>query len=128
MYNTAREKFDSVKNAAQEKFDATKRFIVDPIKDAVDKVKGLLKKSKDSFSDFKLKIPKPEMPKMPHFSLETSTKNVLGKDITYPIWYRYTMACKRRYFYSANYLWNEWSEGAGEAGRGCITVEQKDIG
>ncbi|OOR70880.1 phage tail tape measure protein, partial [Bacillus cereus] len=84
MYNTAREKFDSVKNAAQEKFDAAKRFIVDPIKDAVDKVKGFIDKIKGFFSDLKLKIPKPEMPKMPHFSLETSTKNILGKDITYP--------------------------------------------
>ncbi|MED2497109.1 phage tail tape measure protein, partial [Bacillus thuringiensis] len=84
MYNTAREKFDSVKNAAQEKFDAAKRFIIDPIKDAVDKVKGFIDKIKGFFSDLKLKIPKPEMPKMPHFSLETSTKNILGKDITYP--------------------------------------------
>ncbi|HDR3512612.1 TPA: phage tail tape measure protein, partial [Bacillus cereus] len=84
MYNTAREKFDSVKNAAQEKFDAAKRFIVDPIKDAVDKVKGFIDKIKGFFSDLKLKIPKPEMPKMPHFSLQTSTKNILGKDITFP--------------------------------------------
>ena len=44
MYNTAREKFDSVKNAAQEKFDAAKRFIVDPIKDAVEKVQGFIEK------------------------------------------------------------------------------------
>ncbi|MGQ7115702.1 hypothetical protein ACUOFC_62935, partial [Escherichia sp. TWPC-MK] len=64
LYNTAREKFDSVKNAAQEKFDAAKRFIVDPIKDAVDKVKGFIDKIKGFFSDLKLKIPKPEMPKM----------------------------------------------------------------
>ena len=61
-----------------------KRFIVDPIKDAVDKVKGFIDKIKGFFSDLKLKIPKPEMPKMPHFSLQTSTKNILGKDITFP--------------------------------------------
>lgn len=84
MYNTAREKFDSVKNVAQEKFDAAKRFIIDPIQNAVEKIQGFIEKIKGFFRDLKLKIPKPEMPKMPHFSLETSTKNILGKDITYP--------------------------------------------
>ncbi|MBH0340595.1 phage tail tape measure protein, TP901 family, core region [Bacillus thuringiensis] len=84
LYNSAKEKFDSVKNAAQEKFDAAKRFIIDPIRDAVEKVQGFIEKIQGVFNDLKLKIPKPEMPKMPHFSLETSTKNVLGKDITYP--------------------------------------------
>ncbi|PFP88713.1 DUF2207 domain-containing protein [Bacillus cereus] len=84
LYNSAREKFDSVKNAAQEKFEAAKRFIMDPIRDAVDGVKGFIDKIKGFFDNLKLKIPKPEMPKMPHFSLQTSTKNVLGKDITFP--------------------------------------------
>ena len=55
MYNTAREKFDSVKNAAQEKFDATKRFIVDPIKDAVEKVQGFIEKIKGFFNNLTLK-------------------------------------------------------------------------
>ncbi|OUB11878.1 phage tail tape measure protein, partial [Bacillus thuringiensis serovar yunnanensis] len=71
LYNSAKEKFDSVKNAAQEKFDAAKRFIIDPIRDAVEKVQGFIEKIKGFFNDLKLKIPKPEMPKMPHFSLET---------------------------------------------------------
>ncbi|MFH7833825.1 phage tail tape measure protein [Bacillus luti] len=84
LYNSAREKFDAVKSAAQEKFEAAKRFIMDPIRDAVDGVKGYIDKIKGFFDNLKLKIPKPEMPKMPHFSLQTSTKNVLGKDITFP--------------------------------------------
>lgn len=84
LYNSAREKFDSVKNAAQEKFEAAKRFIMDPIRDAVDGVKGFIDKIKGFFEGLKLKIPKPEMPPLPHFSLQTSTKNVLGKDITFP--------------------------------------------
>lgn len=84
LYNSAKEKFDSVKNAAQEKFEAAKRFIIDPIKDAVDSVEKFIGKIKGFFNDLKLKIPKPEMPKMPHFSLQTSTKNVLGKEIEYP--------------------------------------------
>nr|WP_321538060.1 phage tail tape measure protein [Bacillus mycoides] len=84
LYNAAREKFEAVKNAAQEKFEAAKRFIIDPIRDAVGQVEGLIAKIKGFFDNLKLKIPKPEMPKMPHFSLETSTKNFLGKDVTYP--------------------------------------------
>lgn len=45
--------------------------------DKVDKIKGF-------FTNLKLKIPEPSMPKMPHFKLKTSTKSVFGKDITYP--------------------------------------------
>ena len=84
LYNSAREKFDSVKNAAQEKFEAAKRFIIDPIKDAVDQVKGFIDKIKGFFDNLKLKIPKPEMPKLPHFSLTTDTKTIMGKEIKYP--------------------------------------------
>ncbi|MCC2412598.1 DUF2207 domain-containing protein [Bacillus paranthracis] len=84
LYNSAREKFDAVKNAAQEKFDAAKRNIIDPIKEAVSKVEEFIGKIKGFFDNLKLKIPKPEMPKMPHFSLQTSHKNILGKDIEYP--------------------------------------------
>ncbi|MBJ8113538.1 DUF2207 domain-containing protein [Bacillus cereus group sp. N6] len=84
LYHSAREKFDSVKHAAQEKFEAAKRFIMDPIRDAVDGVKGFIDKIKGFFDNLKLKIPKPEMPPLPHFSLQTSTKNILGKDITFP--------------------------------------------
>ncbi|MEN8649054.1 phage tail tape measure protein, partial [Bacillus toyonensis] len=50
----------------------------------VGKVEEFIGKIKGFFSDLKLKIPKPEMPPLPHFSLQTSTKNVLGKDVTYP--------------------------------------------
>ncbi|PED91990.1 phage tail tape measure protein [Bacillus toyonensis] len=84
LYNSAKEKFDAIKNAAQEKFDAAKRNIIDPIKEAVGNVEEFIGKIKGFFSDLKLKIPKPEMPPLPHFSLQTSTKNVLGKDVTYP--------------------------------------------
>ena len=44
MYNTAREKFDSVKNARKKNLMQRKRFIVDPIKDAVEKVQGFIEK------------------------------------------------------------------------------------
>ncbi|HDR5269038.1 phage tail tape measure protein [Bacillus thuringiensis] len=131
MYNTAREKFDSVKNAAQEKFDAAKRFIIDPIKDAVDKVKGFIDKIKGFFSDLKLKIPKPEMPKMPHFSLETSTKNILGKDITYPSGIGVQWRAKGGIFTRPTIfgMSNGQLQGAGEAGNEAVLpLNKKTLG
>ncbi|PEF63160.1 phage tail tape measure protein [Bacillus cereus] len=131
MYNTAREKFDSVKNAAQEKFDAAKRFIVDPIKDAVEKVQGFIEKIKGFFNNLTLKIPKPEMPKMPHFSLETSTKNILGKDITYPSgigvqWRAKGGIFTRPTIFGMN---NGQLQGAGEAGNEAVLpLNKKTLG
>ncbi|HHK5532773.1 TPA: phage tail tape measure protein [Bacillus mobilis] len=131
MYNTAREKFDSVKNAAQEKFDAAKRFIIAPIKDAVEKVKGFIDKIKGFFSDLKLKIPKPEMPKMPHFSLETSTKNILGKDITYPSGIGVQWRAKGGIFTRPTIfgMSNGQLQGAGEAGNEAVLpLNKKTLG
>ncbi|MEK4414906.1 phage tail tape measure protein [Bacillus sp. FSL K6-0268] len=128
MYNTAREKFDSVKNAAQEKFDAAKRFIVDPIKDAVDKVKGFIDKIKGFFSDLKLKIPKPEMP---HFSLQASTKNILGKDITFPSGIDVQWRAKGGIFTRPTIfgMSNGQLQGAGEAGREAVLpLNKKTLG
>ncbi|MBG9501707.1 phage tail tape measure protein, TP901 family, core region [Bacillus thuringiensis] len=131
LYNSAQEKFDSVKNAAQEKFDAAKRFIVDPIKDAVDKVKGFIDKIKSLFSDLKLKIPKPEMPKMPHFSLQTSTKNILGKDITFPSGIDVQWRAKGGIFTRPTIfgMSNGQLQGAGEAGREAVLpLNKKTLG
>jgi TP901 family phage tail tape measure protein len=36
------------------------------------------------FTNMVLKIPTPSMPKLPHFSLNTSSKEIMGKTITYP--------------------------------------------
>ncbi|MCQ6530579.1 phage tail tape measure protein [Bacillus mycoides] len=128
MYNTAREKFDAVKNAAQEKFDAAKRFIIDPIKDAVEKVQGFIEKIKGFFNDLKLKIPKPEMP---HFSLETSTKNVLGKDITYPSGIGIQWRAKGGIFTKPTIfgMSNGQLQGAGEAGNEAVLpLNKKTLG
>ncbi|MEY9973172.1 CRISPR/Cas system CMR subunit Cmr6 (Cas7 group RAMP superfamily) [Lysinibacillus sp. RC46] len=51
--------------------------IEDVFSKAIDNIKGF-------FKNLVLKIPKPEMPKMPSFALETSTKEIFGKSITYP--------------------------------------------
>ncbi|PEJ82653.1 DUF2207 domain-containing protein [Bacillus toyonensis] len=131
LYNSAKEKFDSVKNAAQEKFDAAKRNIIDPIEEAVGKVEEFIGKIKGFFSDLKLKIPKPEMPSMPHFSLETSTKNVLGKDITYPSGIGVKWNAKGGIFTKPTIFGMNGGnlQGAGEAGREAVLpLNKKTLG
>ncbi|MEK4603081.1 DUF2207 domain-containing protein [Bacillus sp. FSL L8-0099] len=131
LYNSAKEKIDSVKNAAQEKFDAAKRNIIDPIKEAVGKVEEFIGKIKGFFSDLKLKIPKPEMPSMPHFSLETSTKNVLGKDITYPSGIGVKWNAKGGIFTKPTIFGMNGGnlQGAGEAGREAVLpLNKKTLG
>ncbi|PFM01318.1 DUF2207 domain-containing protein [Bacillus cereus] len=131
MYNTAREKFDSVKNAAQEKFEAAKHFIIDPIKDAVDSIEKFIGKIKGFFSDLKLKIPKPEMPPLPHFSLQTSTKNILGKDITFPSGLNIDWRAKGGIFTKPTIFGMNGGnlQGAGEAGREAVLpLNKKTLG
>ncbi|QWH11958.1 phage tail tape measure protein [Bacillus mycoides] len=131
MYNTAKEKFDAVKNAAKEKFEAAKKFIIDPIKEAVDRVKEFIDKIKGFFDGLKLKIPKPEMPKMPHFSLETNTKNVMGKDITYPSGIGVEWRAKGGIFTRPTIFGMNAGnlQGAGEAGpEGVLPLNEKTLG
>ncbi|MBG9614876.1 phage tail tape measure protein [Bacillus cereus] len=131
MYTSAKEKFDAVKNAAMEKFEAAKRFIIDPIKDAVEKVKGFIDKIKGFFNDLKLKIPKPEMPKMPHFSLQTSTKNILGKDITFPSGLNIDWRAKGGIFTRPTIFGMNGGrfQGAGEAGpEGVLPLNKRTLG
>lgn len=66
--------FSNVVNTIQEKFNQAKDFIVNPIKDA----KNMLKETIDDIVGFFRDI------KLPHFGLKTSTKTILGKEITYP--------------------------------------------
>ncbi|MGG0261491.1 DUF2207 domain-containing protein [Bacillus mycoides] len=131
LYNSAKEKFDAVKTAAQEKFEAAKRFIIDPIKDAVGKVEEFVGKIKGFFENLKLKIPKPEMPKMPSFNLETSTKNILGKDITYPSGIGVKWNAKGGIFTSPTIFGMNGGQfqGAGEAGREAVLpLNKKTLG
>ncbi|HDR8109138.1 membrane protein [Bacillus thuringiensis] len=131
LYNSAREKFDSVKNAAQEKFEAAKRFIIDPIKDAVDKVERFVDKIKSFFSNLRLKIPSPEMPKLPHFSLQTSTWTVMGKNITIPSGVNVDWRAKGGIFTKPTIFGMNGGnlQGAGEAGNEAVLpLNKKTLG
>ncbi|MDA1775481.1 phage tail tape measure protein, partial [Bacillus cereus] len=115
----------------QEKFEAAKRFIIDPIKDAVDSVEKFIGKIKSFFSDLKLKIPKPEMPPLPHFSLQTSTKNILGKDVTFPSGLNIDWRAKGGIFTKPTIFGMNGGnlQGAGEAGKEAVLpLNKKTLG
>ncbi|EJP4628182.1 phage tail tape measure protein [Listeria monocytogenes] len=84
LVSSIKEKFDDAKRVVKEKFDAIKKSIIDPIEKAKDSVKKIIDKIKGFFKNLILKIPKPSMPDLPHFSLKTSTKKVFGKEIKFP--------------------------------------------
>ncbi|WP_337080101.1 phage tail tape measure protein, partial [Bacillus anthracis] len=131
LYNSAKEKFDSVKNAAQEKFDAAKRNIIDPIKEAVGKVEEFVGKIKGFFDNLKLKIPKPEMPKLPHFSLQTSSKTIAGKEISYPSGINVDWRAQGGIFTRPTIFGMNGGnlQGAGEAGpEGVLPLNEKTLG
>ena len=106
----ATEKLNDIKDKFKEKFEAIK----DKVKDIVDKIKGF-------FENLTLKIPKPEMPKLPHFSLRTSTRTVFGKEITYPSgidvdWYAKAMQMPYMFTQPTIMQTPYGNIGAGEAG------------
>ena len=104
------EKLNDIKDKFKEKFD-----------DIKDKVKGVIEDIKGFFEGLKLKIPKPELPKLPHFSITTSTKTIMGKDITYPTgfdvdWYAKAMSTPYMFTQPTVMQTPYGNIGAGEAG------------
>jgi len=108
------QKFTTMKSDAIQKFTDMKNDALQKIIDLKDGIKKKIDDIKGFFTDLVLKIPTPELPSLPHFSLETSSKEILGKTITYPTgfdveWYAKAM--------SNPYLFTQPTiVGAGEAG------------
>ena len=71
------------------------------------------------------------MPKMPHFSLETSTKNILGKDITFPSGLNIDWRAKGGIFTRPTIFGMNGGrfQGAGEAGpEGVLPLNKRTLG
>ncbi|WP_420850759.1 phage tail tape measure protein [Priestia taiwanensis] len=131
MYNSVVDKFNSIKNAASEKFEDAKNAMINPIKSAYETVKEWINKVKGFFSDLVLKIPTPEMPKLPHFSLETNTKSFFGKEITYPTGIDVEWRAKGGIFTRPTIfgMTNGKLQGAGEAGpEAVLPLNEKTLG
>ncbi len=84
MKNDVVNKLVELKSSAAEKLNDIKSKFTEKFNDIKDKVKGVIDDIKGFFEGLKLKIPKPELPALPHFSLRTSTKTIAGHDITFP--------------------------------------------
>lgn len=84
MKSTVSSIFNSIKSVASSRFAAVKSAITGPISSAVSTVSSKVSAIKGFFSGLHLRIPTPSLPKLPHFTLKTGSKTVLGKTITYP--------------------------------------------
>ncbi|USK56578.1 phage tail tape measure protein [Cytobacillus solani] len=69
MKDNAIQKYEELKAKAGQKFDEIKEKIMTPIKEAKEKVSDFIDDIKGFFSNLKLKLPKIEVPKLPHFKL-----------------------------------------------------------
>jgi phage-related minor tail protein len=69
MKNDVVNKLVELKNSAVEKLNDIKSKFTEKFNDIKDKVKGVVDDIKGFFEGMKLKIPKPELPALPHFSL-----------------------------------------------------------
>ncbi|QPC47107.1 DUF2207 domain-containing protein [Mangrovibacillus cuniculi] len=82
-----------IKEEGIQKFVELRDGIKEKIESARDTISTVLAEIKGFFTNLVLKIPTPELPKLPKFNLETSSTEVLGKTITYPTgfgveWYK----------------------------------------
>ena len=129
MKNDAVNKIVEWENSITQKLGEIKQQFVDKFTEIQNKVKGFIDKIKGFFDNLKLKIPKPEMPDLPHFSLRTSTKTVFGKEITYPSgidvdWYAKAMDTPYL-FTSPTVMQTPYGAiGAGEAGHEVMYGKQ----
>lgn len=108
------EKWAQIKADTVQKFTDMKNDALQKIIDLKDGIKQKIEDIKGFFTNLVLKIPKPDLPKLPHFSLETSSKEILGKTITYPTGFDvewYAKAMNNPYLFTQPTI-----VGAGEAG------------
>ena len=121
MKNDIVNKLVELKSSAVEKLNDIKAKFKEKFDDIKDKVKGVIDDIKGFFEGLKLKIPKPELPKLPHFTITTSTKTIMGKDITYPTgfdvdWYAKAMSTPYMFTQPTVMQTPYGMIGAGEAG------------
>lgn len=84
MKNDIVNKMVELKSKITEKLNDIKSKFTEKFEEIKGKVKGVVEDIKGFFTNLKLKIPKPELPKLPHFSLEWGEKTVLGQTVRYP--------------------------------------------
>lgn len=121
MKNDIVNKMVELKGKITEKLTDIKGKFTEKFTEIKEKVKGVVEDIKGFFSNLKLKIPKPELPALPHFSIEWSSKTILGKTFDYPSGLRvdwWAKAMNNPYVFSTPTVMQTpyGMMGAGEAG------------
>lgn len=113
---------NSTKSTVSAVFSSIKSAMTEPIESAKNKISGIISTIKGFFSNLVLKIPKPSLPSLPHFKLQTGTKTILGKEITYPTGFGVEWYAKGAVFNTATILpsLSGW-KGVGEAGAEVVS-------
>ena len=121
MRTTVTSVFNGIKSIASRIFNGVKSAITRPVETAAGTVKKIVQRIKGFFTSLRLKIPKPELPSLPHFSLKTKSKTILGKTITYPAGFDIQWHAAGAVFSAPTLLKsaNGW-HGVGEAGPEAI--------
>ena len=121
MKNDIIGKMTELKSKITEKLTDIKSKFTEKFEEIKTKVKGVVEDIKGFFTNLKLKIPKPELPKLPHFSLEWGEKTILGQTVKYPSglhvdWYAKAMSTPYMFTNPAIMQTPYGTIGAGEAG------------
>ena len=129
MKNDVVGKLTELKSMAGEKLEEIKGKFTEKFEEIKGKVSGFIEDIKGFFENLKLKIPKPELPALPHFSIEWGEKTVLGKTFSYPKglnvdWY--AKAMETPYLFTTPTVMQTpyGNIGAGEAGNEIMYGQQ----
>ena len=82
-----RDKFNNLKDGISDAIENVKtkiQSLADKVLHVKDKISEYIDKIKDFFKNLVLKIPKPSLPKLPHFEVTWTTKSFLGQEFSIP--------------------------------------------
>lgn len=84
MASSAVTTFSNIRSRATSIFNGVKYAITHPVETAKNAVNRTVRSIRGFFTNLRLKIPTPSLPRLPHFSLKMGSKKILGKTISYP--------------------------------------------
>ena len=82
-----RDKFNNLKDGISDAIENVKtkiQSLADKVLHIKDKISEYIENIKDFFKNLVLKIPKPSLPKLPHFEVTWTTKSFLGQEFSIP--------------------------------------------
>lgn len=124
-------KWDEIKKWPGNKLDEAKADVNQKMDSIKEKIREVLREITGFFSNMKLKIPKIELPRMPKFNLQTSSKTIMGKEITYPTGFDVKWNAKGAIFTRPTIfgVYGGRLQGGGEAGpEAALPLNEENLG